>query len=181
MGWGWGEDNRRNRKEKTAKQEEMETKVSEEDKERNERGEGLFPSPSSLPPSLSAVTLTGPVIGRGPLSFFFSFALSSPWLCSSAGALGPGNSWWQDSSCLSFCSRLPPPDSRIGVCLLKCAFKERQAAEKVHLFVCLLFSAQSSWPPDVCTGWTMVVIVLSGTYKVRRCGARGSFSKTKKV
>lgn len=56
----------------------METKVSEEDKERNERGEGLFPSPSSLPPSLSAVTLTGPVIGRGPLSFFFSFALSLP-------------------------------------------------------------------------------------------------------
>lgn len=32
-----------------------------------------------------------------------------PWLCSSVGALGPANSWWQDSGCLSWRSRLHHP------------------------------------------------------------------------
>ncbi len=43
------------------------------------------------------------------LRLCLSLARSPPWLCFSAGALGPGNSWWQDSGCLSFCSRLPHP------------------------------------------------------------------------
>lgn len=48
------------------------------------------------------------------LSFSFSsFSLplspSPPRLGSSVGALGPGNSWWQDRGCLSFGSRLPHP------------------------------------------------------------------------
>lgn len=94
----------------------------------------FFLCPSS---SHSPVTVTGLVIGRGPVS------LSVSWLCSSAGASGPRNSWWQDRGCLSIYSRLPalPWQLRGGVVFRRmfaenCVF----SLQGVKLtFLCLVF------------------------------------------
>lgn len=82
-----------------------------------------------------------------------------PWLCSSVGTLGPANSWWQDSGCLSWRSRLHHPflDSKAtlgegwGVCRVfelasafyKCWWKCSERKSPVDRFLIGLATSNS--------------------------------------